>query len=135
MWLEGKPSDEGNDEEEDMRKRENELKQELNMATLRCDELKRTLIETRSFIDPLHMSSVKKSPSKEGAYKGERRSSGMQKPTVDTVMSAENEDDEDEDEEDDDEEDVSDYNDKNDNSQDDEPSGRKERSDSNSSNR
>lgn len=37
-----------------MRKRENELKQELNMATLRCEELKRTMIETKSFIDPLH---------------------------------------------------------------------------------
>jgi hypothetical protein len=24
------------------------------MATLRCEELKRTMIETKSFIDPLH---------------------------------------------------------------------------------
>ena len=54
MWNERRTSDQGEDEEEDMRKRENELKQELNMATLRCEELKRTMIETKSFIDPLH---------------------------------------------------------------------------------
>ena len=54
MWNERRTSDHGEDEEEDMRKRENELKQELNMATLRCEELKRTMIETKSFIDPLH---------------------------------------------------------------------------------
>jgi hypothetical protein len=54
MWNDRRTSDQGEDEEEDMRKRENELKQELNMATLRCEELKRTMIETKSFIDPLH---------------------------------------------------------------------------------
>ena len=54
MWNNRRPSDQGEDEEEDMRKRENELKEELNMATLRCEELKRTLIETKSFIDPIH---------------------------------------------------------------------------------
>ena len=54
MWNDRRPSDQGEDEEEDMRKRENELKEELNMATLRCEELKRTLIETKSFIDPIH---------------------------------------------------------------------------------
>ena len=54
MWNERRTSDHGEDEEEDMRKRENELKQELTMATLRCEELKRTMIETKSFIDPLH---------------------------------------------------------------------------------
>lgn len=54
MWNDRRASDQGEDEEEDMRKRENELKQELNMATLRCEELKRTMIETKSFIDPLH---------------------------------------------------------------------------------
>ena len=40
------------DEEEDMRKKEQDLLEELNIATLRCEDLKRTLIETKSFIDP-----------------------------------------------------------------------------------
>ena len=42
----------GGEEEEDMRRREDELREELNMATLRCEELKRTLLTTKSFIDP-----------------------------------------------------------------------------------
>lgn len=58
MWNDRRTSDQGEDEEEDMRKRENELKQELNMATLRCEELKRTMIETKSFIDPLHSGGL-----------------------------------------------------------------------------
>lgn len=37
------------DEDEDMHRREEELEAELNMATLRCEELKKTLQETKSF--------------------------------------------------------------------------------------
>jgi non-specific serine/threonine protein kinase/NIMA (never in mitosis gene a)-related kinase len=45
-------SNNGAEEDEIMNRREEELQAELQMATLRCDELKRTLIETKSFIDP-----------------------------------------------------------------------------------
>lgn len=40
------------EEEEDLKAREEELRAELNFATLRCEELKRTLQETKSFLGP-----------------------------------------------------------------------------------
>lgn len=40
------------EEEEDLLRREEELKNELNFATLRVEELKRTLQETKSFLGP-----------------------------------------------------------------------------------
>jgi hypothetical protein len=43
--------DDAIDEEEDIQRREEELQAELNFATLRCQELHRTLQETKSFID------------------------------------------------------------------------------------
>jgi hypothetical protein len=39
------------EEDEDIQRREEDLKAELNFATLRCQELHRTLQETKSFID------------------------------------------------------------------------------------
>lgn len=40
------------EEEEDLVRREEELRAELNFATMRCEELKRTLQETKSFLGP-----------------------------------------------------------------------------------
>lgn len=40
------------DEEEDMKRKEEELKAELQFATMRCEELKRTLQETKAYIAP-----------------------------------------------------------------------------------
>jgi hypothetical protein len=47
------------DEDEDMLAREEELKAELNMATMRCDELKKTLEVTKSFIGDVKAVSIK----------------------------------------------------------------------------
>jgi hypothetical protein len=96
MWSDGRQSDQI-EEEEDMKKRENELKQELNMATLRCEELKRTLIETKSFIDPIYLGSMRK----EGGT--ERRGSGGR--PVETMIPVGDDEEEDEEEDDDDEDD------------------------------
>ena len=52
LWSEESAVGQMAEEEEDMRRREDELKEELSLATLRCDQLKRTLLETKSFIDP-----------------------------------------------------------------------------------
>ena len=52
LWSDESAVGQMAEEEEDMRRREDELKEELSMATLRCDQLKRTLLETKSFIDP-----------------------------------------------------------------------------------
>lgn len=46
------PADDVKEEEEDMFRREEELRAELNFATLRVEELKRTLQETKSFLGP-----------------------------------------------------------------------------------
>lgn len=40
------------EEEEDLVRREEELRAELNFATMRCEELRRTLQETKSFLGP-----------------------------------------------------------------------------------
>jgi hypothetical protein len=40
------------EEEEDLHRREEELRAELNFATLRCEELKRTLQETKTYLGP-----------------------------------------------------------------------------------
>lgn len=50
MWDNGAANVE--EEEEDMRHREEELRQELQFATQRCEDLRRTLNETKSFLGP-----------------------------------------------------------------------------------
>jgi hypothetical protein len=42
----------GDEEEEEFHRREEELRAELNFATMRCEELKRTLQETKTFLGP-----------------------------------------------------------------------------------
>ena len=48
VWSNADAANEG--DEEDIEIREEELRQELNMATLRCEELKKTLLETKSIL-------------------------------------------------------------------------------------
>jgi hypothetical protein len=96
IWEKG--SDHAEDEEEDLRKREMELKAELEMATMRCEELKRTLQATKSFVDP------KLSTSRRGSAAGLGIGGGgggtIQKPTIATVVSNDDEYDDDEESED-----------------------------------
>lgn len=49
-WDKGEVNAE--EEDEDLHRREEELRAELNFATMRCEELKRTLQETKSFLGP-----------------------------------------------------------------------------------
>ena len=49
------------EEQEDMNRKEEELEAELNIATKRCEELKRTLKETKSFLDARGVSLRKDS--------------------------------------------------------------------------
>jgi len=51
--------DDDADEDEDMKKKEEELKAELQFATMRCEELKRTLQETKSYIAPVAVNGGK----------------------------------------------------------------------------
>lgn len=64
-------------EDDDLHQREEQLQAELTIATLRCQELKRTLHETKSFV--CHMSSVRDDRS--GLPK-------PMKPTINTIESA-----------------------------------------------
>lgn len=50
LWEQGSHNVE--EEEEDLHRREEELKAELNFATMRVNELKRTLQETKSYLGP-----------------------------------------------------------------------------------
>jgi len=63
---------EGNEveEDEDMRKREDELRAELDFATTRVEELKRTLQETKSFLGPRLPTRGKDAPAGGGAMGG-----------------------------------------------------------------
>ena len=71
------------DEEEELIEREQELQAELNFATLRCQELQRTLQETKSFIGahgiplPSKLSSI-----------GIEKPGHSRKPTASTIESA-----------------------------------------------
>ena len=99
LWSEETPTAQLAEEEEDMRRREDELREELNMATLRCEELKRTLLETKSFIDPRDRvggGSIVAAAMMPDA--GKRRP-----PAVSTIASAEDDEDDDEMDEEEDE--------------------------------
>lgn len=52
IWEKGVRESNVEEEEEDLHRREEELRAELNFATLRVEELKRTLQETKSFLGP-----------------------------------------------------------------------------------
>jgi hypothetical protein len=91
-----KSSDHAEDEDEDMCKRELELKAELDMATMRCEELKRTLQATKSFVDPKIITSSRKNSLNAPAP-------AFQKPAFSTLASGNENEDYDDLEEDDDE--------------------------------
>ena len=99
IWEKG--SDHAEDEEEDLRKREMELKAELEMATMRCEELKRTLQATKSFVDPKLSTSRRGSGAGLGIGGGGGGGGGtIQKPSIATVVSNDDEYDDDEESED-----------------------------------
>jgi len=52
IWEKGNGGNNVEEEEEDLHRREEELQAELNFATQRVEELKRTLQETKSFLGP-----------------------------------------------------------------------------------
>jgi len=52
IWEKGNGESNLEEEEEDLHRREEELRAELNFATLRVEELRRTLQETKSFLGP-----------------------------------------------------------------------------------
>lgn len=51
LWGQGQATGDEDDVEEDLHRKEQELQAELNIATKRCQELKETLQNTKSFID------------------------------------------------------------------------------------
>jgi len=95
------------EEEEDMHKREVELQAELTMATRRCQELKQTLQETKSFMEDrgVSMASIMRNNN--------HRVSSMAAVAPSTIVSAagEEEDDSEEYDEFDDADDDDDYDD------------------------
>eukprot|EP01041_Mallomonas_annulata_P008586 gene8586-17713_t len=87
------------EEEEDMRRKELELQAELHVATKRCEELKHTLQETKTFLDAKGVSFRKVNNNNNNATKGKGGATAI--PPVATIVSNADDDDEDDDEFDD----------------------------------
>ena len=83
------------EEEEDLHKREEELQAELMMATKRCQELKQTLQETKSFMDARGLTK-QQVPDPRSATKGARGAAGgVAAATIQSEIEEEEEEDDD----------------------------------------
>lgn len=87
LWERGSAN--SKEEEEDLHRKEEELRAELNFATLRVNELKRTLQETKSFI--------KAPPSRAGATKHSPTARQVERVPSEDVQEEEDEEEYDED--------------------------------------